>query len=159
MESRLLSGIMGHSLCLDIFGGPSPEETTAGITPHGEGSVAPYQISESNGELAMRANFPLAQLRFERRIELRSRAVRIRERVENLTAFDRPIGWTQHVTLGPPFLERGATQFRSSATRSKVFESEFGSHAYLKRGAVFDWPMAPRSGFQRVHRASDGPAV
>jgi len=43
--------------------------------------------------------------------------------VQNLTAWDRPIGWTQHVTLGPPFLERGVTQFRASATRSKVLES------------------------------------
>ena len=30
--------------------------------------------------------------------------------MENLDAFDRPIAWTQHVTLGPPFLERGRTE-------------------------------------------------
>ena len=43
-EARLLAGIMGHSLCLDLFGGPSEEETAAGITAHGEGSVALYGI-------------------------------------------------------------------------------------------------------------------
>jgi hypothetical protein len=94
----------------------------------------------------MRADLPLAQLRFERRVTLVGAAgVRIRETVENLGATDRPIAWTEHVTLGPPFLERGVTQFRASATRSKVFESDFGSAAYLKAGAVFDWPMAPLS--------------
>ena len=48
------------------------------------------------------------------------------------------------MTLGPPFLERGATQFRSSATRSKVFESTFGADDYLVPSAEFEWPMAPR---------------
>jgi hypothetical protein len=57
---------------------------------------------------------------------------------------DRPIGWTQHVTVGPPFLERGATQFRLSATRSKVFEADFGAASYLVPGAEFTWPVAPR---------------
>jgi len=145
-EAKLLSGIMGHNLCLDLFGGPSPAEAAAGVTAHGEGSVVPYEISERDGELTLRAHLPLAQLRFERCIALFDRAVRIRETVENLSASDRPIAWTEHVTLGPPFLERGATQFRASATRSKVFESEFGSAAYLKTGAEFDWPMAPLSG-------------
>jgi hypothetical protein len=144
-EARLLAGIMGHNLCLDLFGGPSPEEAAAGMTVHGEGSVAPYEITEDSGELIARATLPAAQLRFERRLTLQDRAVRIHETVENLSACDRPIAWTQHVTLGPPFLEKGVTQFRASATRSKVYEQSFGAHDYLKIGAEFDWPMAPRS--------------
>jgi hypothetical protein len=31
-----------------------------------------------------------------------------------------------------------------SAPRSKVFETDFGSAAYLKAGEELDWPMAPR---------------
>jgi hypothetical protein len=145
-ESRLLAGIMGHNLCMDFFGGPSAEEAAAGLTVHGEASVAPYEITVAPLELTMRAQFPVAQLAFERRVQLRagSRAVRIVETVENLAAADRPIGWTQHVTLGPPFLERGATQFRASATRSKVFDGDFGVTAYMKPGAIFDWPHVPR---------------
>ena len=144
VESKLLAGIMGHNLCLDIFGGPSEEEFAAGVTVHGEGSVANYEIEESGGGLALRARFPLAQIAFERRIELRGCAVRIRESVENLTAWDRPIGWTQHVTLGPPYLEKGVTQVRASATSSKVLESEFGVADTLRGAAEFDWPSAPR---------------
>jgi hypothetical protein len=142
-ESKLLAGIMGHNLCLDIFGGPSGEEAAAGLTVHGEGSVAAYEIDGGDGGLTLQARFPLAQIAFQRRIELRGRTVRICERVENLTACDRPIGWTQHVTLGPPFLEKGVTQFRASATQSKVLESEFGAHERLRAAAEFDWPAAP----------------
>jgi len=144
VESKLLAGIMGHNLCLDIFGGPSEEEFAAGIGVHGESSVASYEVDESGGKLTLRARFPLAQMAFERRIELRGRTVRIGESVENLTACDRPIAWTQHVTLGPPFLEKGVTQFRASATRSKVSESDFGAHDTLRVAAEFDWPNAPR---------------
>jgi hypothetical protein len=142
-DARLLAGIMGHNLCLDIFGGPSAEEDAAGVTAHGEGSVARFDIAASGQKLTMKADFPLAQIRFERTIELNGHTVNIRESAESQAAFDRPIGWTQHVTLGPPFLERGKTQFRSSAKKSKVFESEFGSDAYLKPGAEFEWPLAP----------------
>lgn len=59
-------------------------------------------------------------------------------------AFDRPVGWTEHVTLGPPFLEKGATEFRASAARSMTFESPFGASDYLRPCAAFDWPHAPR---------------
>ena len=142
-DARLLAGIMGHNLCLDIFGPPTDDEAKAGLTAHGEGSVTPYELTVSGDTLVARARFPIAGLEFERRVILRDRVVRIRETVTNMMDADRAIGWTQHVTLGPPFLERGATQFRASATRSKVFESTFGADDYLKPAAEFEWPMAP----------------
>lgn len=146
VDAALLAGIMGHNLCLDIFGGPSAEEAAAGLPVHGEASTARYDIQASSSELVMHAHLPLANLQLERRIELRDRAIRVRESVQNLSGTDRPIGWTQHVTLGPPFLKIGATQFRASATRSKVFEKTFGTADYLEAGAEFNWPRAPRKG-------------
>ena len=143
-EGRLLAGIMGHNLCLDMFGGPSQEEAAAGLTAHGEGSVVLYRFEGAGADLTMSADLPLAQIRFERQLHLDGGTVRVREVVENLAAVDRPVGWTEHVTLGPPFLERGATEFRASATRSCVFEGPFGIADYLEPGAVFDWPLAPR---------------
>jgi len=158
-DAKLLAAIMGHNLCLDIFGGPSPEEAAAGMTAHGDGSVAGYGIEATGCGLTMRADLPLAQIRVERRLELRGRGVRINERIENLCAFDRPLAWTEHVTLGPPFLETGITQFRASATQSKVFEAEFGADDYLERGAEFDWPHAPRAGggVADLRRYADAP--
>ena len=144
-EAILLAGIMGHNVCLDIFGGPSIEEAASGLTVHGDAPVAPYAISVSDDGLRLGALLPLAQIRFERFITLRGRAVGIRERVDSLCGFDRPIGWTQHVTLGPPFLEKGTTRFRASASQSRVFQSVFGAADYLRPGALFEWPDAPRA--------------
>ena len=146
-ESKLLSGIMGHSLCLDHFGGVSREEAAAGLTVHGEGAVERYAVDCGEDTLTMRAALPEAHLAFERRIQLLpdSGVVDFTETVENLTATDRPVGWTEHVTLGPPFLEKGSTQFHASATRSKVVENDFTKgKGYMKLGAEFKWPYAPR---------------
>ena len=146
-DAALLAGIMGHNLCLDIFGGPSPEEAAAGLPVHGEASTARFAIEQTGAAaLTVRAELPAAQLNVERHIALVDRVVRIRERVTNRSATDRPIGWTQHVTLGPPFLEHGRTQLRLSARRGRVFEGTFGPADYLVPGADFDWPLAPRQG-------------
>ncbi len=144
-DATLLAGIMGHNLCLDIFGGPSSEEEAAGMPVHGETSVARFEIEGGQTALAMRTVLPMAQIGIDRRIEVVDRSVHVRETVENLSGTDHPIGWTEHVTLGPPFLEKGSTEFRASATRSKVFEGAVGADDYLVPGAEFDWPLAPRA--------------
>jgi hypothetical protein len=128
-ESKLLAGIMGHNLCVDLFGPPSPEEASIGMTVHGEASVAPYEMEVSGSELVQTALLKLAGLEVWRRIRLEGTTVRIVESVENVLPYDRPIAWTEHVTLGPPFLEKGATQFRVNATQSRTME-----------GQDFDWP-------------------
>src|SRR5262245_9652110 len=158
-DGRLLAGITGHNLCLDIFGPPSDDEARAGLTAHGEGSVASYELAADGESLVARAYFPIAGLTFERRIDLHDRAVMIRETVKNLTNRDRAIGWTEHVTLGPPFLERGVTRFGASATRSKVFEGQFGADDYLQRAAEFTWPLAPRAdgGIADLQQYADAP--
>ena len=50
-DARLLAGIMGHNVCLDLFGGPSEEEAAAGLTAHGEAPVQPYLITETGSTL------------------------------------------------------------------------------------------------------------
>jgi hypothetical protein len=158
-DGPLLAGIMGHNLCLDIFGGPSSEEAAAGLTAHGEASVVPYAIEMNGAVLIARADLAQAGLTVQRRLELRRSAVEVTETVTNQTACDRPVGWTQHVTMGPPFLKNGVTEFRTSATRSKVFEGTFGPADYLVPGAIFDWPHAPRAhgGTVDLRRYTDAP--
>ena len=162
-EAKLLSGILGHNICLDTFGSPSVEEAAAGMSVHGEGPVIPYQASATADTLHLGATLPLAQLRFEREIRLvpGGRVVHFSETLENLSGVDRPIAWTQHVTLGPPFLEVGRTQFRISATRSKVIDAAFndGKGTQLP-DADFDWPFCPdRSGGFADLRVYAGTAV
>jgi len=143
-DGPLLAGIMGHNLCLDIFGGPSPDEASTGLTSHGEASLLPYQITESKNTLTLRLRLPLAQLDLTRTLTLTGDVVRIHEAVENLAGTDRPIGYTQHVTLSPPFLNPATTEFRASMTRGIVTESDPGQAIYLQPGAEFHWPNAPK---------------
>ena len=146
-ESQLLSGILGHNICLDTFGAPSPEEAAAGMPVHGEAPVVPYEVSAIPHGMCLAATLARAQLRFERRIRLApgSAVLLFSETLENLSPSDRPIAWTQHVTIGPPFLEPGRTEFRVSATRSKVIDSEFNGNRGMQRfAAEFDWPFCPR---------------
>jgi hypothetical protein len=143
-ESSLLAGILGHNVCIDLFGGPSKEEAAAGMTPHGEGSIVPYRMAMVDGALVAKASYPLAQLEFERRVRLFGSVAEITETLTNLSPIDKPTAWTQHATLGPPFLEKGKTVFRTPGTRSRVFETDFGGEfGRYKIGADFDWPHVP----------------
>jgi hypothetical protein len=145
-DASLLAGIMGHNLCLDIFGGPSDEEASAGLPAHGETSVARFAIDAGRDRLTMETVLQGAQLCVSREIVLGGDEVHVREAVENLASADRPVGWTEHVTLGPPFLEKGATEFQITADRSMVFPATFGPADYLEPGREFIWPDAPRAG-------------
>jgi hypothetical protein len=142
-EAKLLAGLLGHNVCLDLFGGPSAEEAAAGMTVHGEASVNEYSLEGP----ALRTHLKQAGLAFERSIRLDGDTVHFQETVENVTALDRPVAWTQHVSLGMPLLEHGKTRFDLTATKSRTYEGEFGD--LYARGADFEWPHAPaRSGGQ-----------
>ncbi len=147
-EAQLLAGIAGHNLCFDFFGPPSEQETDAGLTAHGEAPVLDWDVTESAGELLAKGELPQARMSFERLLVAppNGNFVRIVETATNRMNIDRAVGWTQHVTLGPPFLEKGKTRFEASATKSKVFEQEFApGHNRFLPGAEFDWPFAPLS--------------
>ena len=162
VEARLLAGIAGHNLCFDIFGVPSDEEAAAGLGVHGEASSVDWDVESGDGRLIAKADFPLAGLRFERQLALApgSGRVEIKETATNPTGIDRAAGWTQHATLGPPFLEKGRTLFEMSATRSKVIETEFAPGAdRFARGAEFTWPLVPLAsgGLGDLRRTADVP--
>ncbi|MBC8167760.1 MAG: hypothetical protein H7Y20_18055 [Bryobacteraceae bacterium] len=140
-ESRLLSGLMGHNVCIDLFGGPSKDEALAGIPVHGEASVLPYEITATDDTMNCACRMPMSQILFRRALQLDGESVLISESVENLSPWDRPIAWQQHVTLGPPFLQHGHTQFDVTATASRTYEGDFGD--LFKSGVEFFWPHAP----------------
>jgi hypothetical protein len=143
-EGYVLSGILGHSICLDTFGAPSDDEAAAGIPVHGEGPVVPYEVVQTDESSAsLRAMLPLAQIAFQRRVSVRRNVVYFDETVENLAGVDRPIAWTQHVTMGPPFVEHGQTELRMPATHSRVTDLDMGGTQ--KAGAEFAWPLCPRA--------------
>jgi len=144
--AQLVSCILGHNICLDFFGAPSDAETKAGIPVHGEAPCLNWNSNfHSADRITYSANLPIAQMKVTRTIKLTpgSSALWITEKVDNLSLMDRPFGWQQHVTFGPPFLQAGATHYDMSATWSKVDPKEFSKGQRLKKGAEFEWPNAP----------------
>ena len=124
--ARLLSGLVGHNLCFPFWGDPSNSEYQSGMTFHGETGIVRWRkIGErqegTTTQLTIAADLPESRTRFTRTISLTSGepVVYFDNRAENLSALDRPVGWCEHVTVGPPFLKKGVTLFDASLTRGR----------------------------------------
>ena len=145
-EGRLLAGIAGHSVSFDYFGPPSADEIAAGHNTHGEAPVVKWNSHAISGTtaptLVYGAELPEAQIRFERKISLDSNnpIVYCEESALNLSTFDRPISWNEHVTFGPPFLECGTTLFDMPATRGRVCPKTFSKRMFIQPDSEFNWP-------------------
>ena len=85
--------------------------------------------------ITMAAELPESRTRFTRTISLTAGepVVYFENRAENLTALDRPVGWCEHVTVGPPFLKKGVTLFDASLTRGRNLGDTFGRRASTGR--------------------------
>jgi hypothetical protein len=137
--SRLLSGLIGHNLCFPYWGDPSESEYQAGMTFHGETGIVRWQrVGEQKEgaaqQLSIAADLPESRTRFTRTISLTAEesVVYFENRAENLSALDRPVGWCEHVTVGPLFLKKGVTLFDASLTR--------GRNIGDSSGKSFEWP-------------------
>ena len=133
-EGRLMSGVLGHNLCLPYWGNPSEAEYRAGMTCHGETGVIRWQtlIYEQN-RLTIEACLPESGLRVERTLRCSGPVVYFDTIAENLTPLDRPFAWCEHVTLGPPFLAAEDTRFFATLGKGFQTNSDFKQ--------VFCWPM------------------
>jgi hypothetical protein len=148
-DGRLLSGIVGHSLSFDHFGPPSPEETRAGLTTHGEAPALQWEVQKRakspRPQLQYGLTLPEAQIRFRRNLTLDrlNPVIYCEEEATNLSRYDRPISWNEHVTFGPPFLDEETTWFDMPATQAKVCPASYSPRFALQPGAEFTWPKAP----------------
>jgi hypothetical protein len=72
--------------------------------------------------------------------------VYFRETVTNLAKADHFFHWTQHVTLGPPFLAPNEVTVSAPGTRGMTFPHGYDEgKALLQSGQAFTWPHAPAS--------------
>jgi hypothetical protein len=155
-DGGLLAGIAGHSLSFDHFGPPSPEETAAGLTTHGEAPALEWQVQQQAQSPRPRLQYgltlPEARIGFSRTLTLDrvNPVIYCEEEAVNLSSYDRPISWNEHVTFGPPFLEADATWFDMPATRAKVCPASYSSRFSLRPDAEFTWPNAPTKRGKRV---------
>lgn len=155
-DGKLLAGIAGHSLSFDHFGPPSPEETAAGLSTHGEAPALRWSAkkpSQLEPQLQYGVTLPEARIGFSRRLTLDrvNPVIYCEEEAVNVSAYDRPISWNEHVTFGPPFLEEEITWFDMPATRAKVCPASYSPRLSLQPDAQFTWPNAPTKDSKRVN--------
>ncbi len=161
-----LGGGTGHFVCVDGFGPVSAEERAAGMPGHGEAHAVPWDLAFSGKEgklatLRFTSKLPLVQELFTRTLRMvdGENVVYVESRLENLLAFDRPICWAEHATIGSPFLEPFATVIDMPAARCRTRpydETEKrATPRHLASGKDFTWPMAPtRDGGKTDERAA-----
>ena len=125
--ARLMSGLAGHNVCFPYWGNPSPDEERAGMTFHGETGVARWKRTDGGTDwITVAAELPESRTRFVRTVRVRGQVAYFEETAENESAWDRPVGWCEHVTLGPPFLEKGVTLLDASVTRGRALNDRSG---------------------------------
>jgi hypothetical protein len=133
-EARLLSGLVGHNLCFPYWGDPSKAEAAAGMTFHGESGIRRWSLLEEIPDsLSLEVQLPESAMTFRRTIRVKGAAVHVEGVASNHSAWDRPFGWCEHVTFGPPFLEGGMTRFDASADKGFVTGKP--------QGEIFHWPV------------------
>jgi len=154
-EKNEFGGGMGHFICVDGFGDVSPEEQAAGLPGHGEAHRGPFEVKFYNKDgpttvLTLATKLPLTQELFSRTVRLvdGENVVYVESELESLLAFDRPVFWAEHATIGSPFLEPGVTVVDMSARRAKTrpyteSEKEGGLPHILPSDKEFTWPDAP----------------
>ncbi|MFZ0743663.1 MAG: hypothetical protein WAM85_04615 [Terracidiphilus sp.] len=163
-DARMLAGLAGHSLSFDYFGPPSKEEMAAGLSTHGEAPAVRWQIfrefQEGRPGVEYGVELPVAQIDFRRtlRIDPVHPAVYCEEKARNLARADRPISWTEHVTVGPPFLACEATLVDMPATQARVNPASYSNVMMITPDADFQWPQAPLpgGGFHDLRTTPDG---
>ena len=106
------------------------------------------------------AELPVAQIDFRRTlcIDPAHPVVYCEEMARNLARADRPISWTEHVTIGPPFLACDATLVDMPATQAKVNPASYSDAMMITPDAEFQWPQAPLQGggFHDLRTTPDG---
>ena len=154
-EKNEFDGGTGHFICVDGFGPVSHEEEAAGLPGHGEAHQMPFEVKFYKKEgrtttMTLATKLPLTQELFARTVRMvdGENVVYVESELESLLAFDRPVFWAEHATIGSPFLEPGVTVVDMSARRAKTrpyaaSELEGGLPHILPSDKDFTWPEAP----------------
>lgn len=168
ITGKAICGLVGHNLCLDYFGPPSDEEVQQGLSIHGEAPSSKWQKSKARvapeyAVLGLSVRLPVAGLHFSREIKIRrgESIAYFNETVTNERKADHFFHWTQHVTLGPPFLDPQQSLVAISATKGRTYPHGYENKELLESARDFRWPKAPgiEGGFVDLTRPFTRPGL
>ncbi len=101
------------------------------------------------GTITLNARLPLVQENFTRTFRMvdGENVIYVESALASEVAFDRPISWAEHTTIGSPFLQSGVTLSSISGSRaqSRPYQGAGnpGAERRLASGVNFIWPLAP----------------
>jgi hypothetical protein len=146
IQRQVMSGYMGHFTCFPQFGGSQSEFERNGYGNHGELIISKWErlASESPHELLIAAHLPINQYNFRRSITMLpdESVAYVKETAENLTEFERPCQWVQHVTMGPPFAQVG--KLRVDGSVGYTLSGKGGA------GTQLPWPQYDQGGHGNI---------
>ena len=104
---------IGHFICFDRWGQPSPQESKNGMPFHGEAATVEWKVLsqplQKDGIISseMLCELPIGGLRLKRTLSLYMNVpvLMVREEITNINKLGRVYNIVQHATIGPPFLD------------------------------------------------------
>jgi len=149
----VLQHIMGHNLCLDVFGDHSTGETSqSGLAFHGEAGQVTWKVTgvERNGDtssLTVAAHLRHTCLDVTRRFSVKAGCptVKVEETMRNLVGFQRAMGRAEHVTFGSHWLGSHQVRFTANVDKGRTWPDALGEHASYQPDVDFDYPEIPGS--------------
>lgn len=147
----VLQHIMGHNLCLDVFGDHSSGEISrSGLAFHGEAGQVTWKVTSVVREpdcasLTVAAHLRHTCLDVTRTFSVRTgcSTVKVQETMKNLVGFQRAMGRAEHVTFGAAWLQSRKVRFSTNADKGQTMagnDSEFCPYA---SEADFEYPSVP----------------
>lgn len=141
---------MGHFVCFDRWGPPSEGEKANGFIHHGEVNTLTWTVlsepRKTNGKItcSMMCSLPMGGLQLTRKIEMPDdeSVFFVSEEIKNLNKYGRMFNIVQHVTVGPPFLDK--TTLFDNNTEKGFEDKEDGS--LNQEEPVLKWPEADHNG-------------
>ena len=155
----LLPHIMGHNLCVDVFGASTDAEVArpipGSIGPpvmfgmHGEAGSCTWQVvhtesSAAGASVTLAAHLRRTCLEVQRTFSVTAEgdAVRVDESLSNLVGFERALGAANHITIGEAFLRSRQTRFSCNADKGQTWMEE-GACSTFADNLSFDYPALP----------------
>ncbi len=139
---RRASPSAGHFLCVDGFGPVSADEQKAGYPGHGEATRLAWEVAESSAtSVSFRVQLPIVKEVLRRKVTLTEQVALVESELESQLAFDRPMLWAEHATVGAPFLALGKTMVDASSTKCQTKPYEQKGPRTFAPAENFDWPF------------------
>ena len=144
---------LGHFLCCDRWGPPTPAELDSGMFYHGEAPQVEWQVeAAADSSATMSAALPMAKMTIRRSVELASvpagsgagggphtAVAKIEETVTNVGELGRIYNMVQHPSLGAPFLS-AATVVHCNGKRGFAQGDNTNTCAAVPEEPTFEFP-------------------